>query len=53
MARAVTAREPRGTLSSAVAGRMEVDVTAGRQAPAMARAAVERWLSGAGVRPAF
>jgi anti-sigma regulatory factor (Ser/Thr protein kinase) len=53
MARAVTAREPGGTVSSAVAGRMEVDVAAGQQAPAMARAAVERWLSGRVSDPLF
>jgi anti-sigma regulatory factor (Ser/Thr protein kinase) len=45
-ARAVAAHEPGRTVPFAEAGCMEVGVTAGQQAPAVARAAVERWLSG-------
>jgi anti-sigma regulatory factor (Ser/Thr protein kinase) len=45
-ARAVAAHRPGRIVSSAQAGGMEVGVAAGRQAPAVARAAVERWLSG-------
>jgi anti-sigma regulatory factor (Ser/Thr protein kinase) len=36
----------RGGVSCAQIGPLEVGITAGEQAPAMARAAVERWLSG-------
>jgi anti-sigma regulatory factor (Ser/Thr protein kinase) len=45
-ARAVAAHQPVRTVPFAEAGRMEVGVPAGQQAPAVARAAVERWLSG-------
>jgi anti-sigma regulatory factor (Ser/Thr protein kinase) len=38
--------DPRGGASSALAGRLEVEAAAGPHAPAVARAAVERWLSG-------
>jgi serine/threonine-protein kinase RsbW len=45
-ARAVAVNELRDCWSCAQIGSLEVGVTAGEQAPAMARAAVERWLSG-------
>ena len=45
-ARAVAGHEPGGAASSAQAGRMELEIAAGERAPAAARAAVERWLSG-------
>jgi anti-sigma regulatory factor (Ser/Thr protein kinase) len=45
-ARAVVAHQPHRMVSPAQARRMEVAVAAGHQAPAVARAAVERWLSG-------
>ena len=44
--RAVVANEPRRAVPSAPAERMEVEIAAGQHAPAAARAAVERWLSG-------
>ena len=44
--RAVVTHQPRRVVSPAQAGCMEVAVAAGHQAPAVARAAVERWLSG-------
>ena len=45
-ARAVVGNEPRRAVPSAPAGRMEVEIAAGQHAPAAARSAVERWLSG-------
>jgi serine/threonine-protein kinase RsbW len=45
-ARAVVENEPRRAVSSVPAGRMEVEIAAGQHAPAAARSAVERWLSG-------
>ena len=45
-ARAVVGNEPRRAVPSAPAGRMEVEVAAGQDAPAAARSAVERWVSG-------
>jgi anti-sigma regulatory factor (Ser/Thr protein kinase) len=45
-ARAVVGNEPRRAVSSAPAARMEVEIAAGQHAPATARSAVERWLSG-------
>jgi serine/threonine-protein kinase RsbW len=45
-ARAVAVNELRGAVSCAQIRPLEVGVAAGEQAPAMARAAVERWLSG-------
>ena len=44
--RTVTATQLRGAVSSADVGPLEVGIAAGLQAPAIARAAVERWLSG-------
>jgi anti-sigma regulatory factor (Ser/Thr protein kinase) len=43
---AVVVGQPRGTVSSGEVRQLEVRIAAGLQAPAMARAAVERWLSG-------
>jgi len=45
-ARAVAVNELRDDWSCTQIGPLEVGVTAGEQAPAVARAAVERWLSG-------
>jgi anti-sigma regulatory factor (Ser/Thr protein kinase) len=45
-ARAVVGNEPPRAVPSAPAGRMEVEIAAGQHAPAAARSAVERWLSG-------
>jgi anti-sigma regulatory factor (Ser/Thr protein kinase) len=45
-ARAVVGNEPRRAVSPAPAGRIEVEIAAGQHAPAAARSAVERWLSG-------
>jgi anti-sigma regulatory factor (Ser/Thr protein kinase) len=45
-ARAAPGNESRPTVSFAPAECMEVEAAAGQQAPAVARAAVERWLSG-------
>jgi anti-sigma regulatory factor (Ser/Thr protein kinase) len=45
-ARTVAAHQSGRTVSPAEGGGMEVSVAAGDQAPAVARAAVERWLSG-------
>jgi anti-sigma regulatory factor (Ser/Thr protein kinase) len=45
-ARAVVGNESPRTVPSAPAGRMEVEIAAGQHAPAAARSAVERWLSG-------
>jgi anti-sigma regulatory factor (Ser/Thr protein kinase) len=43
---AVVGNEPRRAVLSAPAGRIEVEIAAGQHAPAAARSAVERWLSG-------
>jgi anti-sigma regulatory factor (Ser/Thr protein kinase) len=43
---AVVVGRPRGTVSSGEVRQLEVRIAAGLQAPVMARAAVERWLSG-------
>ena len=43
---AVTGHDPSYAVSPVQAGRIEVEVAAGELAPARARAAVERWLSG-------
>lgn len=44
--RPAAGNEPRRALISAPAERVEVEVAAGQHAPAAARAAVQRWLSG-------
>jgi serine/threonine-protein kinase RsbW len=44
--RPAAGNEPRRALVSAPAERMEVEVAAGEHAPAAARGAVQRWLSG-------